>query len=168
MVKSSHIPSSDDRSKSLVGFTVGEVHYAADILRVREILNPDKVVPIPNTPPSIVGVVEHRGEVIPIMDLRLRFGIPDGAVRPATKWVVVRSKDRHLALAVDSVTEVFGTNKAGGWNSAMPELGDQNRGIAAVFRKANTLVFVIDVETVVQPAQELDLSGQSAIGATNA
>lgn len=157
MVGQSYSEKSAARGKSLVGFDVGGVSYAADILLVREILNPARVVPLPNTPASIVGVVEHRGEVIPIMDLRLRFGVNTREMADPVRWVVVKSGGRHIALAVDFVTEVFGVSEEQGWNSSMPKLGETTRGISAVYRNASRLVFVIDVDLVVEPIRELDL-----------
>ncbi|HJL32604.1 MAG TPA: chemotaxis protein CheW, partial [Polyangiaceae bacterium LLY-WYZ-15_(1-7)] len=65
-----------DRSKNLVGFQVGDVRYAVDILRVREIINPLPLVELPHAPPSVLGVADHRGEVVPVLDLRRRFGLP--------------------------------------------------------------------------------------------
>ena len=65
-----------DRTKNLVGFLVGDVRYAVDILRVREIINPLGVVPLPHAPPVVVGVSDHRGQVVPVIDLRKRFGLP--------------------------------------------------------------------------------------------
>ncbi len=65
-----------DRMKNLVGFLVGDVRYAVDILKVREIINPLDIVELPQSPSSVVGVADHRGEVVPIVDLRARFGLP--------------------------------------------------------------------------------------------
>ena len=64
------------RDKNLVGFTIAEVHYALDIDRVREILRPLPLVPLPHAPPAVLGVADYRGEVVPVLDLRRRFGLP--------------------------------------------------------------------------------------------
>ena len=76
-----------DRSKNLVGFVVGDVRYAVDILRVREIINPLPIVALPHAPPAVLGVADHRGLVIPIVDLRRRFGLEPNQTTRRTKWI---------------------------------------------------------------------------------
>src|SRR5687767_5938994 len=97
-----------DRTKNLVGFLVGDVRYAVDILRVREIINPLPVVPLPHAPPVVVGVADHRGQVVPVIDLRRRFGLPLIEITRRTKWIIVRAGERASGLVVDAVTDVFG------------------------------------------------------------
>ena len=64
-----------DPSKNLVGFIVGDVHYAVSIHRVREIANPLQLVALPKAPRAVTGVADYRGEVVPVIDLRVRFGL---------------------------------------------------------------------------------------------
>jgi len=148
-----------NRSKNLVGFVVGDVRYAVDILRVREILNPLPVVDIPHAPPAIVGVADHRGEVVPVLDLRARFGLGAATVTRQTKWVIVRAGGRGVALVVDAVTDVFGAGP--GEHREVPQLGvgDEARGIEAVYKHSGGLVFVVDIDRVASPAETLDVSG---------
>ncbi|MCS6797228.1 MAG: chemotaxis protein CheW [Myxococcota bacterium] len=141
------------RAKNFVGFVVGEVVYALDIHRVREILQPLPVVPLPHAPPVLLGVADHRGEVVPVLDLRRRFGLPpaaDGDRR--RKWIVVRAGTRGVALVVDAVTDVFGGEPVG--SGALPALGagDRERGIVGVQRHAGRMVFVLDVDQLAASA----------------
>lgn len=149
-----------DRSKNLVGFLVGDVRYAVSILSVREIINPLETVPLPHAPPVIIGVADHRGEVVPIIDLRLRFGLPSIAPSRRTKWIVasVARGERSVGFVVDAVTDVFGAGPAD--RRAVPRLGlgDEARGIQNVFRRPDGLVFVLDVERVAAPAEALDVA----------
>jgi purine-binding chemotaxis protein CheW len=133
-----------DPSKNLVGFVVGDVEYAVPIARVREIANPLGLVPLPHAPRSVVGVADYRGEVVAVVDLRVRFGLASTPVTRKTKWIVVDVTDRLVALVVDGVTDVFGTP-----NSELrpaPALGggDDVRGIAGVVSHGSSLVFVLD------------------------
>src|ERR1700688_2183847 len=101
-----------DPSKNLVGFVVGDVEYAVNIARVKEITNPLVVVPLPHPPRAVVGVADFRGEVIPVVDLRLRFGLASAPATRKTKWIVVDVSSRLVALVADAVSEVFGTGGA--------------------------------------------------------
>src|SRR4051812_16231935 len=98
-----------DPQKSLVGFIVGNVHYAIDIGRVREIVNPLSLTKLPHTPGEVAGVADHRGEVDPVIDLRVRFGLAATKAGRGTKWILVETGDCAIGLVVDAVTEVFGT-----------------------------------------------------------
>ncbi|MCB9596431.1 MAG: purine-binding chemotaxis protein CheW [Sandaracinaceae bacterium] len=146
------------RDKNLVGFTIADVHYAVDIKRVREIIRPLALVPIPHAPPAILGVADYRGEVVPVLDVRRRFALPTVEPTRRTKWIVVEMGRRLAGLVVDSVTEVFGKSDAD--RRAVPELGvgDAARGIQAVYPYEGSLVFVIDVDRIAAVADVLDLS----------
>lgn len=148
-----------DRSKNLVGFRVGDVRYAVDILRVKEIINPLPLVDLPQAPPMVVGVADHRGEVVPVLDLRLRFGLPQAPATRRTKWVVLGTLGRSVGLIVDAVTEVFGAGP--GEQRDVPALGGPEipQGIAAVYSHGGHLVFVIDADAVVSPTQDLNFAG---------
>lgn len=152
-----------DRSKNLVGFTIADVHYAIDILRVREILNPLPIVPLPHAPAAVLGVADHRGEVVPILEVRRRFGLATALASRRTKWIVVELGDRLVGLVVDSVTDVFGAGEPD--QRSVPEIGvgDAARGISAVYSYGGNLVFVLDVDRIAAVAEVLDMNALSAI-----
>jgi purine-binding chemotaxis protein CheW len=133
-----------DPSKSLVGFLVGDVHYAVPVGRVKEITNPMPLVELPHAPASVAGVADLRGELCPVVDLRQRFGLSPAIRTRKTKWIVVDVETQRAALVVDAVTEVFGT---GGTDLRTPPAlggGEQTRGIAGVTTHSGSLVFVLD------------------------
>ncbi|MEO6419012.1 MAG: chemotaxis protein CheW [Polyangiaceae bacterium] len=133
-----------DPLKNLVGFLVGDVHYALPIACVREIANPLEVVELPRAANSVVGVAEYRGDVVPVVELRVRFGLPEAPNTRRTKWILIDVGGRAVALVVDGVTEVFGTE--GGDLRAPPTLGggEDVRGISGVTNFGGKLVFVLE------------------------
>lgn len=135
-----------DPQKSLVGFIVGDVGYAVPIGAVKEIINPAALTELPHAPPAVAGVADHRGEVIPIIDLRVRFGLPIGGETSRSKWILIDVQDRTVGLIVDQVTEVFGT---GGYGLRPPPVlggGEDDRGIVGVTTHDGRLTFVLGVE----------------------
>lgn len=130
-----------DPLKNLVGCRVGEVAYALPIAIVREIVNPLDVVELPAAPAGVRGVADFRENVVPVVDLRVRFGVSPVDTR-RTKWIVVEGTSRMLAIVVDSVIGVF---RSGELREA-PRLGkgDDVRGIEGVTNHEGELVFVID------------------------
>ncbi|HEY8430454.1 MAG TPA: chemotaxis protein CheW [Sandaracinaceae bacterium] len=154
-----------DRSKNLVGFTIGEVQYAIDIFRVREIINPLAIVPLPHAPAAVLGVADHRGQVVPVLDVRRRFGLPPSVITRRTKWIIAQLGDRSVGLVVDAVTDVFGAGEPD--QRSVPEIGvgDAARGISAVYSYGGQLVFVLDVDRIAAVAEMLDMSAlQRAMG----
>jgi purine-binding chemotaxis protein CheW len=135
-----------DPHRSLVGFTVGEVAYAVPIRAVREIVSPLPLTELPHAPVSVAGVADHRGEVIVVIDLRHRFGLPPCDDSRRAKWILVDVDGQTVGLAVDSVTEVFGTG--GAELRPAPSFGDGDdvRGIAGVTQHDGHLTFVLDVD----------------------
>ena len=150
-----------DRSKNLVGFVVGEVRYAVDILRVKEIINPLPVVALPHAPPAVVGVADHRGAVVPVVDLRRRFALDSSDPTRRTKWVIVEVERRPIGLVVDAVTEVFGAGPSDQRDVPALGVGDTARGISAVYKHEGELVFVLDVDRAAAPAGALDVDALS-------
>lgn len=136
-----------DPQKSLVGFAVGDVYYAIPIGCVKEIINPIALTRLPHAPASISGVADHRGEVVPIVDMRSRFGMSQGDERRRTKWILVEVEGRTVGLVVDRVTGVFGT---GDGLRPAPTLGggEEVRGIVGVTSHDSKMVFVLDVDRI--------------------
>jgi purine-binding chemotaxis protein CheW len=134
-----------DPRKSLVGFVVGDVAYAVPIVHVQEIVAPLLLTALPHSPDVVAGVADHRGHVIPIVDLRARFKLPKNNDQRRVKWILVRMEDRTFGLAVDRVTDVFGTG--GVEIRPAPSLGggEDSRGIVGVTSYDGTLVFVLDI-----------------------
>src|SRR5260221_11814111 len=72
-----------------LGFVVADEEYAIGILRVREILEYDTITKVPTTPPSIRGVINLRGRVVPVVDLAVKLGLPESRATRRTCLVVV-------------------------------------------------------------------------------
>ena len=147
-----------DPQKSLVGFAVGDVDYAIPIGCVKEIINPIPLTQLPHSPESISGVADHRGEVIPIVDMRARFGMSQLDERRRTKWILVEVDSKTVGLVVDRVTGVFGT---GGGLRPAPALGggEELRGIVGVTSHDDKMVFVLDVAKIEALTESLRAQG---------
>ena len=155
-----------DPRKSLVGFVVGDVAYAVPIVHVQEIVAPLGLTELPHAPTAIAGVADHRGQVMPIVDLRARFKLPPLPDRRRAKWILVRAEDRTFGLAVDRVTDVFGTG--GVEIRPAPSLGggEDSRGIVGVTSYEGTLVFVLDVTRLHALVSSIAPGALLATGAT--
>lgn len=87
-------------------FTLGPEEYAIDILRVQEIRGYDQVTPLAGTPPFIKGVINLRGAIVPIVDLRIRFALPEARYDAFTVVIILNVEHRVIGIVVDSVSDV--------------------------------------------------------------
>jgi purine-binding chemotaxis protein CheW len=91
----------------LVSFNLGDEEYGVDILKVQEINRMVHVTRVPKAPEFVEGVINLRGKVIPIVDLRKRFGLPAKPHDKNTRIIVVDIEGRTVGLIVDGVSEVL-------------------------------------------------------------
>jgi purine-binding chemotaxis protein CheW len=92
-------------------FNLGDELYGVDILRVQEIKGYTAVTKIPNTPPHIKGVLNLRGTIVPIVELRTKFGMPTIDYTAFTVIIVVVVRDKVMGLVVDAVSDVLNIDK---------------------------------------------------------
>jgi len=105
-----HVGTNEDGDQLLTFLLAGE-EYGVDILRVQEIKGWDSVTAIPNTPDYIKGVINLRGTIVPIIDLRLRFNLESIKYGPTTVVIVLRveqeGRSRIMGIIVDAVSDVY-------------------------------------------------------------
>jgi len=96
----------------LVSFNLGPEEYAVEVLKVREIIRMTSITHIPNTPPSIEGIINLRGKVIPIVSLRSRFNMMDSDNDQHTRIMVMDIGGKMMGFIVDGVSEVIRISSA--------------------------------------------------------
>ena len=131
-------------------FMLDGEEYGVDILRVQEIKGWDSVTPIPNTPQYIKGVINLRGTIVPIFDLRERFGLEPVPYGATTVVIVLKVKNeattRTMGIVVDAVSEVYNINEDELKES--PDFGaaistDFVQGLATIDEK---MIIVLDID----------------------
>ncbi len=88
----------------LVGFVIGEEEYAIPILSIQEIIKPFSWTRVPQVPAYVLGVFNLRGAVIPLLDLRLKFGLPSKNQSDETRFIVMRHGDDVAGFVIDRLT----------------------------------------------------------------
>ena len=134
----------------LLTFILANEEYGVDILRVQEIKGWDSVTPIPNTPDYIRGVINLRGTIVPIIDLRIRFGLESIPYGPTTVVIVLKvmndNNSRTMGIVVDGVSDVYNVGEEA--IKPPPDFGsvisiDFVRGLATV---GESMVIVLDID----------------------
>ena len=102
-------PAPAGAARQFLTFELAETEYGLDILKVREIRVWEPVTPLPNTPPFVKGVINLRGSVVPIIDLRERLGLPPRSYGPRTVVIVVNvtqdEREKVMGMVVDAVCD---------------------------------------------------------------
>jgi purine-binding chemotaxis protein CheW len=134
-----------DQYRSLVGFIVGEVAYAVPTACVREITTPHPVTELPHLPRGVIGVFEHRGQVVPVIDLRTCFEVTAQAAEKRSQWIIVEVAQHRIGLCVNRVTGVFEVGF--GALKPVPEIGKgiDPRNLVGVANQQDRLTFVLDI-----------------------
>ncbi len=101
------VPPPASASGEYLTFALGEQLYGVDILKVQEIRGYDGVTRIPNTPDHIKGVINLRGTIVPVLDLRIKFRLGDASYDSFTVMIILNLADRVVGAVVDSVSDVI-------------------------------------------------------------
>lgn len=99
-------PEGEGFEQEFLTFTLGREEYAIDILKVQEIRGYESVTSIANAPAFIKGVINLRGTIVPIVDLRIKFGLGRVEYTPFTVVIILNVADRVVGVVVDSVSDV--------------------------------------------------------------
>ena len=94
--------------KEFLSFSLGKEEYCIDILKVQEIRGYETVTPIPNTPSYMKGVINMRGIVVPIIDLRIKLNLASVEYNKFTVVIILSIRGRIVGVVVDSVSDVLG------------------------------------------------------------
>lgn len=158
-------PESGINLNQMLTFMLGEETYGVDILRVQEIRGWSPVTRIPQSPPHVLGVLNLRGSIVPVVDLRMRLNL-DRAEYTAVTVIIVLSVDsghgrRDFGVVVDGVSDVI--NVQGTDVKPPPELGsdvntDYIQGLATV---SDRMVMLLDIDRLIGG----DIAGMSVMSA---
>lgn len=145
----------------LACFKVGSESYALDIMRIKEIIRPQKLTPIPKAPSFIEGVINLRGAVIPVADLRKRFDQPISEENRKSRVVICSLAGKIIGLLVDEVTEVkrYGRHEI----APAPQFikGPEADYFLGVARRDDDLIMLINLEKVLSTEELIVLQNLS-------
>ena len=152
------------RAGKYLTFQLGNEHYAIQVLRVREIVKVQHITAVPDTPPEVRGVINLRGKVIPVIDLRLKFGMPESEYGHRTCIIVVelnRSHSGPMGIIVDEVSEVL--NLAHSDIQDTPDFGSgvETPYLLGLARVQDSVKILLDINQILAAS---DLRGLHSIG----
>ena len=133
----------------MLTFALDNVSYGVNVHQVREVKNFEGVTPVPYAPPYVKGVTNLRGEVIPVIDLRKRFGIPPRNGNEDNGIMVIVQDKHPIGVMVDSVMEVLTLQKGDIDNNQDTLITDHNQAVLGVAKHDKELIILLDLMKVV-------------------
>jgi len=155
---------SSDETKQLISFTVGSEEYGLELLRVKEVIRMRQITWLPKAPACVKGIINLRGDVIPIVDLRERFGLQQQQQTANTRVIVVEVNGKPVGMVVDSASQVVRV-PADQFDPPPTVMGERSQDfITAVGKTGDRLIIMIDAEKILSTAEmsQIDFSLQSA------
>ncbi|CUQ67258.1 chemotaxis protein CheW [Candidatus Nitrospira inopinata] len=159
-VKQPHQPSGGHSGAAdgnqLLTFKLGDELYGVDILRVQEIKGYTTVTRIPNTPAYIKGVINLRGTIVPIVELRTKFGMPTIDVTSFTVIIVVVVREKVMGLVVDAVSDVLTIDRQD--IQAPPAFGSRVdvSCLSGIAKSGDKLVALLDIDRLLADGAAAD------------
>lgn len=147
--------------RQFLTFALGAEEYGVEILKIQEIKGMSPLTPLPTAPAYVKGVLNLRGTIVPILDLRAKFGLPPVAATPFTVIVVVQVQGKTLGFLVDAVSDVL--TVAGAQIQPTPDCHGQLdttcfTGLAQTGEAGEKLVILLDIDRVVGTSEAVALA----------
>ena len=148
----------EEENREFLTFLLAGEEYGVDILRVQEIKGWDSVTNIPNTPEYIRGVINLRGTIVPIIDMRLRFNLEVKEYDATTVVIVLNAKsedkpDRTMGVVVDAVSDVYNVPMKD--IKPSPDFGTavDTEFVTGLATVGETMVIVLDIDHMLNAAE---------------
>ncbi|MCS7304909.1 MAG: chemotaxis protein CheW [Thermoguttaceae bacterium] len=135
-------------SLQLVSFRLGPEEYGIEITKVQEIILMGEITRLPQTPPYIKGLINLRSTVIPIVDLRLRFGLPPQDPTEETRIMVINVRGKTIGIIVDAVNEVLRISKDQIVPPPPTVSGVGREYLSGLVKLENRLLILLDIENL--------------------
>jgi purine-binding chemotaxis protein CheW len=147
----------DGDLSQLISFMVGEEEYGLDILRVKEVIRASEITRLPGAPTFVVGVINLRGDIIPIIDLRDKLGLPSARRTEETRVIVVDADGRLVGMIVDSASQVVRI-PADQIDPPPPVIGGlSGEYVRGVGKMEDRLVILLDIDRILTSTEKLAL-----------
>jgi purine-binding chemotaxis protein CheW len=146
-----------DAVNRYLAFSLSGEEYAVPLLSVKEVIGIPEITPIPFAPPHFLGIMNLRGQIVSVLDLRTKFGMKEAARSEESALIILNLDPIFLGVVVDSVNKVIGVLASE--ISDPPELLDVNAAafLTGVARKEDKLILLLDI------VKTLDIEDLAAI-----
>ncbi len=143
----------DHRTGKYLAFHLGNEEFGIQVMKVREIMGVQDITAVPHTPHHTKGVINLRGKVIPVIDLRVKFGLEEVPYTQRTCIIVVQVKGDHastlqMGIVVDGVSEVLNLTAADVEDTPDFGTGVETRGLLGMAKLKGKVKILLDIDHV--------------------
>ena len=131
-------------------FVLGDIPYAVPVRQVREINQNFKITPVPGSPDCVHGTVNLRGQIVTVIDLRMRFGLEASEIDDKTRNIVVSYGEEQVGLLVDSVEDIIEVDSSRFQPPPANLGGIKGHFFLSVYKRDEDLISVIDIFEVLK------------------
>ena len=159
MANTAQTRSSDDPVIQWVTFRLAGETYGINVMQVQEVLRYTEIAPVPGASTHVLGIINLRGNVVTVIDTRVRFGLPRGEVNDNTRIVVIEANTHVIGILVDSVAEVVYLRQSE--IDSSPNVGNDEsaRYIQGVCYKDGELLILIELDKLLTEDEWSELDG---------
>lgn len=133
----------------IIGFMVGNEEYAVPILNVKEIVKPIEFTRVPAVPDYVLGVFNLRGTVLPLINMRLKFGLPAIKQDADTRYLIINQQDEMIGFMIDKLTAAVRISQSD--IEPIPESFNENQNLLrGIGKREDRLITILRVENLLK------------------
>jgi len=142
-----------------VTFMLEGEKYGIEVMHVKEVLRNIEIAPVPGAPDFVIGIINLRGNVVTVIDTRLRFGLQTKALDENTRVIVIETEDQSVGILVDAIAEVADIPKSG--IEITPNVGntDTSKYILGVYSAKSDLIILVDISKLLTEDEWAEMEG---------
>ncbi len=148
----------DDPVLQWVIFRLDNETYGINVMQVQEILRYSEIAPVPGAPPHVLGIINLRGNVVTVIDTRLRFGLLQEETSDQTRIVIIETENQVVGILVDAVAEVVYLRQSE--IETTPNVGNEETAkfIQGVCHKNEELLILVDLDKMMSDEEWAELN----------
>lgn len=148
-----------NKHRQCVTFRLDDEIYGINVMLVQEVLRVTDIAPVPGAPGYVIGIINLRGNVVTVVDMRMRFGLSSREMDDATRIVIIEAEKQTVGMVVDSVSEVV--NIYSNEIESAPNVGNDEtaRYIEGVVSRGEHLLILVDLNKLLNDGEWADMSG---------
>ncbi|MFT5594034.1 MAG: purine-binding chemotaxis protein CheW [Oceanicoccus sp.] len=141
-----------------VTFRLDNETYGINVMQVQEVLRYTEIAPVPGAPPYVLGIINLRGNVVTVIDTRLRFGLIETETNDQTRIVIIETENQVVGILVDAVAEVVYLRQSE--IETTPNVGNEETAkfIQGVCHKNDELLILVDLEKMMSDEEWAELN----------
>jgi len=144
--------------RQCVTFRLNEEIYGINVMLVQEVLRVTDIAPVPGAPNYVIGIINLRGNVVTVIDTRMRFGLPPKEMDDSTRIVIIEAENQTVGIVVDNVSEVV--DVYADEIETAPNVGNDEtaRYIEGVVSRSDELLILVDLNKLLTEDEWADMS----------